>query len=55
MAIHYRDSRKQQSSGSPAGHLLAGIIALVCLLWFAPHTTDKLQSAVTSALRLPIY
>jgi hypothetical protein len=55
MAIHYRDCRKQQSSGSPAGHLLAGILALVCLLWFAPQTTGKLQSAVTSALRLPIY
>jgi hypothetical protein len=55
MAIHYRDCRKQPSSGGAAGHLLAGIVALVCLLWFAPHTTDKLQSAVTSALRLPIY
>lgn len=56
MAINYRDTRRGEKNGNgAAGHLLAALVAVCCLLWFAPQTAAKLENAVVSMLRLPSY
>ena len=55
MAITYKDTKRSQSSRPGLGPLLVAIAAAVGLLWLSPQTAAKLQSAVASMIKLPIF
>lgn len=55
MAITYKDTKRSQSGRPGALPLLVAIAAVVGLLWLSPHTASKIENAVSSMIRLPIF
>ena len=53
MAITYKDTRRQEKSQGRSGPVLAVIVVIGGLLWFAPQTTAMVENVLSTMLALP--
>jgi hypothetical protein len=53
MAIHYKDSRTQETEKSGARPLLIALAIIAALFWFSPQFVGKLENALVTFIQLP--